>query len=182
MVPELWSAKDRLFCHFEPFFVLLPTTRKMKILKKRKKLLEISSFYTSVPWITIIWCMVPAIWSVTDRIFCHFGTFFALLPEDIIILHKSTTNHMLHCSWYMMHNRCNFYFLFWAIFCRFKQKNKNILNSTWYSLLKSSYACIFSRRGSFYLSLLDWLLYFYFFFTFQLFTSFNFFSVRISKL
>ena len=24
--------------------------------------------------------MVPEIWSMTDRIFCHFGPFFALLP------------------------------------------------------------------------------------------------------
>ena len=53
--------------------------------------------------------MVPEIWSVTDRIFCQFGPFFALLPrknlknqnfekmkkkpQDIIILHKCTTNH-----------------------------------------------------------------------------------------
>ena len=29
---------------------------------------------------TIIWCMVPEIWSATDRIFCHSGPFFALLP------------------------------------------------------------------------------------------------------
>ena len=29
---------------------------------------------------TIIWCMVPKIWTTTDRIFCHSGTFFALLP------------------------------------------------------------------------------------------------------
>ena len=28
---------------------------------------------------TIIWCMVPEIWSMTDRSFCHFGPFFALL-------------------------------------------------------------------------------------------------------
>ena len=25
---------------------------------------------------TIMWCMVPEIWSVTDRIVCHFGPFF----------------------------------------------------------------------------------------------------------
>ena len=61
--------------------------------------------------------MVPEIWSATDRIFCHFGWFFALLPppnnpknqnfekmektpRDIIILHKCTKNHdhILHCS------------------------------------------------------------------------------------
>ena len=30
--------------------------------------------------VTIIWFMAPEIPSVTDRIFCHFGPFFALLP------------------------------------------------------------------------------------------------------
>ena len=29
---------------------------------------------------TIIWCIVPEIWNLTDRIFSHFGPFFALLP------------------------------------------------------------------------------------------------------
>ena len=29
---------------------------------------------------TIMWCMVPEIWSMTDRIFCHFGAFLAILP------------------------------------------------------------------------------------------------------
>ena len=28
----------------------------------------------------IIWCMVPQIWSVTDRTFTHFGSFFAVYP------------------------------------------------------------------------------------------------------
>ena len=28
---------------------------------------------------TIIWCMVPEIWSAADIIFCHSGLFFALL-------------------------------------------------------------------------------------------------------
>ena len=31
---------------------------------------------------TIIWCMVPEIWSITDRIFCHFGPFFSFLPPN----------------------------------------------------------------------------------------------------
>ena len=43
-------------------------------------MLEISSFYTCVPKLTIIWCMVPEMWSVIDRIFCHYGPFFPLLP------------------------------------------------------------------------------------------------------
>ena len=28
-------------------------------------------------------------------------------------------DHMLDCSWDMAHDRCNFYFSFWAIFCPF---------------------------------------------------------------
>ena len=39
--------------------------------------LEISSFYIHVPKI-MIRCMVPEIWSMMDRIFCHFAQFFAL--------------------------------------------------------------------------------------------------------
>ena len=37
-----------------------------------------SSFYTSVPKITII-CMLPEIWSATGIIFCYVGPFFAFL-------------------------------------------------------------------------------------------------------
>ena len=64
-------------------------------------------------------CMIAEICSMTDRIYSHFGSFFALLhplphnnPEnqnfeimkktsgDIIILHKCTTNdkHMIYGS------------------------------------------------------------------------------------
>ena len=43
----------------------LRTTWKIKILKK-KKTLGILSFYTCVPQITIIWYMVPEIWSTTE--------------------------------------------------------------------------------------------------------------------
>ena len=53
------------------------------------------SFCTCVPQITIIWCMVPEIWSATDIIFCHFGSFFALWPyeqpKSIKILKKGKT-------------------------------------------------------------------------------------------
>ena len=43
---------------------------------------------------TIIWCMVPVvpeIWSVMDRVFCHFGLFFALPPPSPLPLKL--------CSW-----------------------------------------------------------------------------------
>ena len=36
-----------------------------------------------VPQIMLIWGMVPDTWSATDRIFCPFGSFFALLPPPL---------------------------------------------------------------------------------------------------
>ena len=88
---------------------------------------------------TIIWCMVPEILSVTDRIFCHFGPFFLHFfnplttqkikilkikkktPRDIIILHMCTKNHdlMLYCSWGMVRDGCNYFFSFWTFFLPF---------------------------------------------------------------
>ena len=68
--------------NYGSFFALLPTplkTKKIRILKKCNKCLEISSFYTCVPQMTVIWCMVPEIWSATDRIFSHFGPLFHFL-------------------------------------------------------------------------------------------------------
>ena len=64
--------------NFLPFYPLW--TQKIKILEKWTTNLKIISFYKCVPYMTVIWCMVPEIWSATDRIFCHFGPFFALLP------------------------------------------------------------------------------------------------------
>ena len=82
----------------------------------KKKHLEISSLYNSVPKIMIICYTVLEIWHVTDAIIFHFGPFFAfLLPQqpkkskfkklkkitgDIIILHKCIENHdhMLYYS------------------------------------------------------------------------------------
>ena len=79
----------------------------------------------------IIWCMIPEIWSTTDRIFFSFWTIFCpftpptpsdnpenqnfekmkIAPGDIIILHKCTINdnHMIHGSWDMMCTRQNFF-------------------------------------------------------------------------
>ena len=107
-----------IFCPFSPL-----ATQKIKILKKwKKKCLKILTFYTCAPKVTIIWCTVPEIWRVTDKIFCHFGSFFALLPHlpekskfwknekkpgDNIILNLCTTNdnHMMYGSWDIGHDR-----------------------------------------------------------------------------
>ena len=78
-----WDMKhDRqIFCHFGPFFVLLPhqQPKKSKIWKNEKKYLEISP---SASKIMIICYSVLEIWCVTDVIVIfHFRLFFAnLLP------------------------------------------------------------------------------------------------------
>ena len=65
--------------HFLPFYFTPLTIQKIKILKKWKKLLEISWFYTSVSKIMIISYTIPEIWRMTDVIVnFHFGIFFAL--------------------------------------------------------------------------------------------------------
>ena len=60
---------------------LLTFIHEPRLLKKWKKLLEISSFYTCVPKTTIMWGTVPEIRSETE-FFCHFGPFFALLTPS----------------------------------------------------------------------------------------------------
>ena len=74
--------------------------------------------------------------ALMDTSFCHFGPFTPLTTQkikilksfkkskkhgDIIILHKPPKNHdhMLYFSLDIMHNRCNCYFSFWAIFFPF---------------------------------------------------------------
>ena len=86
---------------------------------------------------TLIWCIVPEIWSVTDVIFCHFGPFFLpfCLPNNLkilyiwknhlkilyIISHMCTINDklMMYDSWDIKRDGCNCYFSFWTIFCSF---------------------------------------------------------------
>ena len=64
-----------VFCPFTPL-----TAPKMKISKKWKKHLEISSFYTSVRKTMIICYTVPEIWHVSHVIVIfHFGLCFAPL-------------------------------------------------------------------------------------------------------
>ena len=87
MVPEIWNTTENFlpfWTIFYPFTSL--TTLKFKILKKRKKRsLEILSFYTCVPKMTIIWFMVPEISSTTE-IFLSFWTIFC--PFSPLIIQK----------------------------------------------------------------------------------------------
>ena len=76
-----------IFCPFTPL-----TTCKIKILEKWKKYQGVWSFYTCVPWMTIIGCMILDIWKVTVRIIWHFGSFFCpinpVTTQEIKILKK----------------------------------------------------------------------------------------------
>ena len=82
-VPEIWCVMDVIaFFHSGLFFAFLPpnSPKNQNFLKKWKRHLEISSFYTSVLKIVIICYTVPEIWRVMDVIvISHFGQFFALL-------------------------------------------------------------------------------------------------------
>ena len=77
---------DITFYHFRPFFALLLHywPRNFIFGNNVKARLQILSFYTCVPLIKITWCMVPEIWSLTDRIFLSFsaifGSFTPLIP------------------------------------------------------------------------------------------------------
>ena len=159
MVPQILSTIDRIF--YPPPHPNNP--KKTKFQKKIEKCLEILSFYTCVPWMIIIWCMIPDIWSATDRIFLSFWTTFCLFiilmtqeikilknkktPGEIIILHKCiiNDNHMMYGSWYMKHDGQNF-LSFWTVFGPFTPlttKKIKILKN-WKKLLEilSFYTCI----------------------------------------
>ena len=64
-------VRDRCNCYFSFWAIFCPftpiTAQKMKIFKKWKKYLVISSFYTCVPKIMIRWCTVTEIWCARDR-------------------------------------------------------------------------------------------------------------------
>ena len=114
-VPEIQSKT--IFVILGNFFPFTPlTTHKIKILKKWRKHLEKSSFYTCVPKIKVVWCMLPEIWSVTGTIFYQFRPLFCPFTLTILkikiwkkhkkhlrifFLHKSTINedHMMYGSW-----------------------------------------------------------------------------------
>ena len=77
------QKSGRIYSHLGPFFLrFYPiTTWKINMFKKWKRSMEILC-YTCVPAMTIIWCMVPEIWSATDRIFSYFGPFCPLPSQE----------------------------------------------------------------------------------------------------
>ena len=80
MVPEIWSSTELMFLsYWEIFYLFTPPPPKIKIWKKWKKHLDVSSFNTSVPKIMIICYIAPEIWHVADVIVIfYFGLFLPL--------------------------------------------------------------------------------------------------------
>ena len=71
------------FLSFWVIFYPFTQNTKNQNFEKMTKTLEETSFYTCVPQMTIIWYMVPEIWSMADRIISHFGPFFAFKPWEL---------------------------------------------------------------------------------------------------
>ena len=63
-------VRDRCNCYFSFLAIFCPftpvTVKKIKILKKWKKYVEISSCYISVPKVMTGWCTVPEVYCATD--------------------------------------------------------------------------------------------------------------------
>ena len=146
MVPEIWSATDRIFCHSEPFFALLPhyRPRKLKFWKNEQQTWRCYHF-TNHKWQQSygVWFLRYEAWR-TDKIFCHFGLFFChftplttwkikilkkwkkLLELLAIILHKCTKNHdHMLLLFLRLSDACNCYFSFGIFFPFYPCKPKN---------------------------------------------------------
>ena len=124
MVPEIWSVKERIFCHFGPFFDLYPPTNlKNQNFEKMKKIPGGTILLHMCNINEILWCMVPEIWSATDR----------------------NDNHMMYGSWDVKQDRQNF-LSFSIVFCPFtphpnKPENQNL--KKWKKCLEISfYTCV----------------------------------------
>ena len=117
MVPEIWSAPDIIFCHFRPFFALLPLygPKKSKFSKKQKKYLKILSFSKDKSQSYDIWFLRYGVqWTECFVILGHFCPFTPLTAQKIKILKKwikmnekkwiCTKNYdqMMYASWDMV--------------------------------------------------------------------------------
>ena len=129
-------------------FAICPlTTQKIKILKKWKKHPEISLFYTWVPTIMIIKCMLPEIWSVTDRFFLSFWLIFCpFTPARKIKISKKwkkknawrslyTSAPQMKIVWYIA-TIYSKYLKIWAKLDKIKKKktkkNNKLLKKKWW--------------------------------------------------
>ena len=136
MVPEISSVTDTIFGHFGPFLILLPPNNpkneNFEKMKKKKTPKDIITLHMFHKWkLYDVWFLRYEVWLtqfffILDRFLPFYPTNnsknqnfekMKKMSRDIIILHKCTKNrdHMLYCSWEMVRDRCNCYFLFWTI-------------------------------------------------------------------
>ena len=76
MIPEIWSTTDIIFGHSGPFFALFPPMdpANQNFQKMQKTSEDIIILQTQM---TVIWCMVPQIWSMwRTEFFVIFDGFF----------------------------------------------------------------------------------------------------------
>ena len=132
MVFQIWSATDKIFLSFWTIFC--PFTQKNQNFEKLKKapgdIIILHKCTKNDDY--MLYCSLDM---ARNRLNCYFSFWAIFYPftsltvqkikiekkwkkpcGDIIILHKSTKNddQMIHSSWDMVHDGCN-YFSFWAI-------------------------------------------------------------------
>ena len=135
-----------IFCPFTPL-----TAWKMKNSKKNEKHPWKYHHFAQVYQKSLLYAVLIMRYGAWEMyLFFILGNFLLFYPpnspknknfkkmkqktRDIIILHKCTKthDHMLYCSWDLVHDGCNFYFSFWALFCPFtphnSPKNENFKN------------------------------------------------------
>ena len=131
-----WDRQIFFLSFWAIFFPFTPkTTHKIKILKKWKKHLGMSTSYTYVQQITIKWCMLSETWSTTDRFFVTLDYFLPFyppnnpenhnfeklkkMPGDIIILHIYTINenHVMYVPEIRSATVRQNFLSVWVIFC-----------------------------------------------------------------
>ena len=112
----------------------IPKTKKNQNSEKMNKNAEDIIIYTCVPKTAIIWGMILDIQNEKDRIFCHFGLFFALLPPPLtnhkikILKNEKSICRSYHFTrvyqklrsylWFLRYKARQTVFLsFWVIFC-----------------------------------------------------------------
>ena len=142
----IYSSSDiecdrlKLWVTFCPFTKL--KTKKIRISKKWKRLLEISSFYTGAPKTTIIWYKVPEIRSERQN-FCHFGPFNPPHPppelvndtlksdkENATYMYTETAGVQHSVQMYTFHFFC-FFFVWNNGWMLFNKINISKISRTW---------------------------------------------------
>ena len=168
MIPEIWSLTEIIFCHFGPFFALLPPkqSKKSNFWKYEKTLRDIilcrcaitdnhmvydscdmkKGRQNSLSFVSFL-CFLPFYPTNNPKNQNFKNT--KKTPEDTIILHKCIKNHdhMLY-FWDNVCDRCNCYFWFWATYqtaqkIKIKKKWKKHLEISFYKSALNHYHMLY---------------------------------------